>query len=240
MNILLDRIRRTLRGHGADLVAPADIRALPDEMRGSFTHALVIGIALDPVVIAGVITGPTHAYCEEYRNANRLLSHMVSIAADLLREAGHDADPIRPTTKGFDAVTLRTRFPHNAAATRAGIGWIGKNDLLVTPRFGSAVRLATVLTDADLGVSEPVDRSRCGSCTACVDTCPEKAPSGQEWEVPLDRDEFFDVRACYRTAKRFDEERGVGTPICGICIAACPWTTRYTEGERAPYNNPGS
>jgi len=240
MNTILDRIGRTLRGHGADLVEPADIRALPDEMRGSFTHALVIGIALDPVVIAGVITGPTHAYCEEYRNANRLLSHMVSIAADLLREAGHDADPIRPTTKGFDAVTLRTRFPHNAAATRAGIGWIGKNDLLVTREFGSAVRLATVLTDADLGVSEPVDRSRGGSCRACVEACPSMAPSGRRWRAGLDRDAFFNAGACFRTAQGFNEMNGFGATICGICIAVCPWTTRYTEGERAPYNNPGS
>jgi epoxyqueuosine reductase QueG len=233
---ILDRIRRTFRGHSVDIVAPADIRELPEDMRKSFTHALIIGVALDPVVIAAILDGPTREYCEEYRRANRLLSRLAGLAAGLLRGAGHDAESIEPTTQDFDTTTLRTRFPHKAAATRAGIGWIGKNDLLVTREFGSALRFATVLTDADLGPSEPVNRSSCGTCTACLDICPAKAPSGRSWEVSLDRDEFFDVQACYRTARRFDEERGFGASICGMCIAACPWTKIYLarEGAVAP------
>lgn len=150
MHEIVDRIRGILRGHGADLVEPADIRGLPADMRGAFTHAILLGVALDPEIIAGIIGGPTWDYCEEYRRANRLLSDLVNNATDLLIEAGHAADPVEPTTQGFDPGTLRARFSHKAAATRAGIGWIGKNDLLVTRAFGSALRFATVLTDADL------------------------------------------------------------------------------------------
>jgi epoxyqueuosine reductase len=231
MHETVNRIREALRARGAALAEPADIRELPADMRGEFTHALLIGVALDPEIIEGILGGPSWDYCEEYRRANRLLFILADTAADMLKEAGYSADPVEPTTQGFDKMSLRARFSHKAAATRAGVGWIGKNDLLITREYGSALRFAAVLTDADLGSPEPVNRSFCGSCTACLDICPGKAPSGKLWEAGMDRDEFFNVRACYEVAKGFSEENGFGASICGMCIAACPWTKRYIEGS---------
>ncbi len=216
-----------LRKSGASLVGFADLREIPGDTRGRFDYAVFIAAALDPTVIAEIVSGPTNRYQEEYRRANTLLSGLARRAAELLRERGFNALPAEPTSEHFDRVTLRTPLPHKTVATRAGMGWIGKNDLLITPEYGSAVRITSVLTDAVLEGAVPINHSRCGTCTACVDACPAGAPSGRHWEVTQDRDSFLDVQSCYHTAKDFKESLGFDATICGICIAVCPWTRNY-------------
>ncbi len=81
----------------------------------------------------------------------------------------------------------RTELPHKTVATRAGLGWIGKCALLVTRQFGSAVRLTSFLTDAELECAVPVTQSACRGCTLCVDTCPAGAVSGRQWSTEVDR-----------------------------------------------------
>ncbi len=136
--------------------------------------------------------------------------------------------PFAPTDVGIDDSTLSTRLPHKTTATRAGLGWIGKCALLVTEEFGPAVRLTTVLTDAELRVGEPVTASRCGQCMDCVQACPGRAPSGREWEAGISRDSFFDAFACRRTAREMAAKIGLDESVCGMCIAACPWTKTPT------------
>ena len=159
---MLDHLSDILRNHGADIVAPADLHETPPGPRGGLPRALVIGEALDPRIVAGITNGPTWEYCHEYRRANKLLSELAYLAARMLVDAGYRADPLEPTSEGFDKATLSARFSHKMAATRAGIGWIGKNDLLITSEFGSAVRYTTVLTDADIGSGIPIVSSKCG------------------------------------------------------------------------------
>ena len=108
------------------------------------------------------------------------------------------------------------------AATRAGLGWVGKSALLVTPEFGPAVRLTTVLTDAPLPVGQPVTESRCGQCRACVECCPGAAPRGAAWRRGVGRDELLDVEACRRGVRDASARRGLDVLVCGRCIAACP------------------
>lgn len=216
-----------LRESGASLVGFADLRELPKESRGNFTHGVFIAVALNPDIIAEIADGPTRRYNEEYCRANALLAQLSQQAAELLRANGFDALRKEPTSEEYDKVTMRSPLPHKTVATRAGMGWIGKNDLLITPEYGSAVRICSVLTNADLGSSVPVNSSRCGTCTVCVEACPAGAPSGRLWDVSKDRDSFYDVQACCRTATEFKNTRGFGHTICGICIAVCPWTRKY-------------
>jgi epoxyqueuosine reductase len=186
-------VEASLRESGANLVGFANLHEVLEDTREGFSHAVFIAVALDPAIIAEIETGPTMRYYEEYRRANALLSGLARQAAELLRERGFSVLPNESTSERFDRVTLRALLPHKTVATRAGMGWIGKNDLLITPEYGSAVQFTSMLTDAYLGSSEPVNRSRCGTCTACVDACPVGAPSGEHWDVSKDRDSFFDV-----------------------------------------------
>jgi epoxyqueuosine reductase QueG len=100
---------------------------------------------------------------------------------------------------------------------------------VITKACGSAIRLTTVLTDAPLETDHPLDESKCGTCSACVEICPAAAPSGTNWHLGLNRDDFFDAFACCRKATEFCEREGIDSTICGICIEACPWTKKYIK-----------
>jgi len=225
----LEEIRKTLLGSGAALVGFADMTAIPPEDRRGVGGALSIAMALDPAVVSRITKGPTKEYFREYQRANALLSELAHRASELLQECGFAAIALEPTTEEFDAVRLRAGLSHKIAATRSGLGWIGKNALVITKAFSSAIRLTTVLTDAPLGTGTPFDESRCGTCTACVEICPAKAPTGTNWRLGLYRDDFFDAWACCRKATEFCEREGIGSTICGICIEACPWTKKYLK-----------
>jgi epoxyqueuosine reductase len=225
----LEDIRKILLESGAALAGFADMRAIPEEERNGMNHALSIAVALDPGIVSRIAKGPTQEYFREYRRANELLSKLSHLAARLLAERGFAAIALEPTTEEFDAVKLRAGLSHKIAATRSGLGWIGKNALVITRPFGSAIRLTTVLTDASLETGHPFDESQCGTCMACVEICPAKAPSGRNWSLGLYRDEFFDAFACCRKATEFCEKEGIDSTICGICIEACPWTRKYVR-----------
>ena len=114
-------------------------------------------------------------------------------------------------------------------ALRAGLGWIGKCALLINKQFGAAFRLTTVLADLDIELSENINKSICGTCDKCVKICPANALSGAEWEMGMDREEYFDVLACFDMTQNFMKDRNISHHICGMCIAACPWTQKYIK-----------
>jgi len=225
----MDEIKERLYDLGVSLVGYADLSAVPKEARDGMQFAISIAVALDPAIIAGIESGPTAAYSDEYDRKNRFLDRLGAAAERLLEAQGHRAHALAATGVGIDWSTYSTRLPNKTAATRSGLGWIGQCALLVTEEFGSAVRLATVLTDAVLPVGDPVDVSRCGDCVACVEVCPGHAPSGRDWRLDMYRDEFFSAAACHAAARAKAAEAEIEHDVCGMCIVACPWTRRYIE-----------
>ncbi|KPL03582.1 MAG: hypothetical protein AMJ73_06165 [candidate division Zixibacteria bacterium SM1_73] len=224
------RIKEALLDEGASLVGFADLSETPADARHSMRFAVSIVVALNASIIENICAGPTQEYYSEYTKANALLSHLGQLTCSILRDHGHQAIPKAPTGVGIDPHTQSTVLPHKTVATRAGLGWIGKCALLVTDEYGSAIRLTTVLTDAELETAIPVDYSRCGDCVICVNSCPGKAPSGKNWNVNVYRNSFFDAFACASAAKEYALTKiGIDDTICGICISVCPWTMRYIE-----------
>ena len=122
---------------------------------------------------------------------------------------------------GQDNTTLMNRFPHKLAATRAGLGWIGKNCLLVTRESGPRVRLGAILLDADVPVNEAVTESECGECRLCVEACPYECLHDVNWRPGMERAELFDAFLCHN--RRNDFIRSIGRKHeCGLCLLACP------------------
>lgn len=228
--MLNDELQAFLKSQGAALIGYADLHEISPDVRGNYPFGVSIAVALGPRIIAGIEDGPNLPYFEEYKRANHLLGVLVDRAARFLEQKGYRASGFAATNAGIDPQTFSTKLPHKTVATRAGLGWIGKCALLVTPEYGSAVRLTTVLTNADLITGEPIDISQCGDCTACVDVCPGHAVTGRDWRVGMPRESLYDVFACRETTHEFEKTRkGVGDSICGMCIAACPWTIEYLK-----------
>ena len=115
-------------------------------------------------------------------------------------------------------------------AARAGVGFYGKNTMLITRRFGSWVVLGTVVSEAEVEPSAPLDLD-CGSCTLCIEACPTGA---------LDEAGVLDSTRClsYWTQapgpipENFREELGAQVYGCDICQDVCPWN-RGIEKRRA-------
>ncbi len=233
----MDELRDMLTEHGATLVGYADLSPLPAEVRAGLPRGVSLALALDPPIIAGIRNGPTAKYMELYRRSNALLTELAEAGAAFLRERGDRAEAWR-ATGGIDRGTLSVRTQHKTLATRAGLGWVGKCALLVTERWGSAVRFASILTDADLPVGEPVDESRCGECAACVDICPGEAPQGVNWRAGMERPEIFDAFACARHMRERQQRAGDDITICGMCIACCPYTLAYLRRSGIDPNAP--
>ncbi|MHC4438824.1 MAG: 4Fe-4S double cluster binding domain-containing protein, partial [Planctomycetota bacterium] len=173
----------------------------------------------------------TQRYYKEYLRVNMLLGKLCRQIADLLTTCGSKAKAVEATTEKFNARTLSMPVQHKTIATRAGLGWIGKSALLITEEYGPAVRLGSVLTDAEFEPGEPVDTSRCGNCRKCVDNCPANAINGHNWQVGNPRNVIYDAFACRDMARSLSSEQGIVSTICGICINVCPWTQKHISRE---------
>jgi epoxyqueuosine reductase len=120
-------------------------------------------------------------------------------------------------------------------AELAGLGWVGHNGLLITPRFGSWVLLATLITDLELAFDSPHPH-RCGGCRACLPACPTAAILG---------DGRIDARRCL--ANWTIETRGpIPEPIrdaaaqrhfgCDLCQEVCPWNRSPTAAASPDFD----
>ena len=227
--MLEERISKWVRDAGAVVVGFADLMPLDEATRQGFPRAVSFAMPLTPSIVADITQGPTEAYSAEYGRLNALLTQTAQDLASVIESRGGKAQA-RPATGDWTAATLRAPFQHKTAATLAGLGWIGKCALLVTPAYGSAVRWASVLTDAPLKTGTPVTESRCGDCTACVAICPGKACTGRAWRQGMPREEFWDPKACMAGMRTVSMARLQRSGICGMCIAACPFTRAYLRG----------
>ena len=233
MGTLNSQIESQLVEAGASLVGFADISGLPTAARGRMKSAISIAVALDVSIINEISEGPTRRYYHEYQRVNEFLTSLCASTVDDLKKRGSDTRAIDPTIRieGSAWKALATPLPHKTVATRAGLGWIGKSALLITQMYGPAVRLATVLTDATLEAGNPVDDSRCGDCTKCVDRCPAKAILGENWLKGSERESIYDAHACRAMATSLAGRMDIPATICGICIHACPWTQKYISRQ---------
>jgi epoxyqueuosine reductase len=222
---------------GADLVGIADVEPLkelnvdPPDLLEPFTRAVSIAIRLPMAVFEQIDDRPTPIYKSVYQTANLILDELAFRTAMALQKDGYQSLPI-PASQVLDRKNWLAAISHKAVARMAGLGWQGKNLLLITPQYGSRVRLATVLTSAPLHVDGPVN-NRCGDCTACQDACPAQAIKGISTETHYkNRNEALYFSQCLeKVVEDFAKIPEVGVPICGICIKVCPFG-RKTQAKK--------
>jgi epoxyqueuosine reductase len=210
-------------------VGHADMGKLLSGQYAQYRYAIVIVRKLDDVIVDSVSLGPNKAYLDHYYSVNNALAEIIIKMSFLLAESGILSMPVRPTVKESElapdyAKTLRMPFSHKMAATRAGLGWIGKTDLLITRKFGPRARLAAVLLKEKLfSTGRPVESSECGACSICVEACPAQACTGKLWNIKIDRDAFFDAFKCREKCRDLSAQNlNEKISLCGICVSVCP------------------
>ena len=135
-------------------------------------------------------------------------------------EAGIDFQiPLVP--KEHDVI-FRAPISAKDIAVHAGMGWIGKSDLFITPEWGPRVSLVGLVLNCDeLVPGTPITESKCGDCHACVDACPFHNIKGAEWAPGRPREERVDYARCSEMRARAKKvlHRKMA---CAKCICSCP------------------
>lgn len=193
----------------------------PSDHRGQlYPLAISFAVPMNPEVMATVRQGPNKAYADEYDRVNSKIDEISEKIEELVKTKGYEARKL-PSSDRTDPVALKGDFPHKTAATRAGLGWIGRSAQLITREHGPWIRLGTVFTNIPLAVGKPVTRSRCGKCRVCIEFCPAGALVGNDWQPGIPRENLLDAFTCDRWKKenyyRFNQGQN-----CGICAAVCP------------------
>ncbi len=154
-----------------------------------------------------------------------LLLRLQRLAERWLRERGFKCLVIPPDSDRINGKYIAKLYhlcSHKTAATCSGLGWIGKNGLIINKTYGSKLSWATVLTNAPLEADSPLTESQCGDCDFCVKNCPSGAISGSLWSrgEPLKRlvnyercKSFKKIRPCFKEK-----------PNCGLCVTICPYS----------------
>ena len=233
---------------GADLFGVADLRPVREfivnqggERLGSFTHGIAMGMGLLNTIvdhIAPEFPSDHSLYgWHLYKVVSPAVDSMAWHLARRIQERGYLALPI-PTSQYRAPGERIAIFSHKLAAHLAGLGWIGKNCLLITPEFGPRVRLASILTNCPLEAGQRID-DRCGDCQECVDACPAHALTGAEFcdEEGCEARLRAEVCGAYRDGKR----GGLGGSlrsghVCGLCLAVCPKAYPQERGWRHSLN----
>jgi len=228
---LSNRIHHLALSLGADYFGIADLVPSRDFIHGQggeraarYPRGVVMGIRLQDSLV-DLLPGRDREGAILYRHnsydvVNANLDLIALRVANLLQKEGSGAFPV-PASKRTSDEGICGIFSQKLAAHLAGLGWIGKSCLLVTPDHGPRVRWVTVLTDAPLEPTGSPMEPRCGECTACVDICPVHAFTGRMFSPGEPREARFDAAACDRYYKHLEKELGFAG-VCGLCLWACP------------------
>ncbi len=185
------------------------------EVARRLTTAISFGLAVQQSVLDTLTSRPNDIYKSHYRAINSRLDQIGLMLADTISRMGYQAMniPASQLLGPSPRYGNQAHLSHREVAYRAGLGWRGKNNLLVSSRFAGRLRLATVLTDLELP-PDPIMKGDCGGCRACAARCPADAIGPEVEDFRLDK--------CREQVLRFSRENNYGQMICGLCLNCCP------------------
>ena len=203
---------------GASLFGVANVKSLKrsfiflsPETLDSFPYGISLAVRLSDRVIEDLEDRPTRLYLHHYRQINYFLDQLALKISSFIQEEGWQALPI-PASQVLDWQKLKGHLSHKKVAQEAGLGWIGRSNLLVSPEYGARIRLVTILTNFPLQCDRRQEGT-CGPCKECLSACPAQAIKENQKD--------FDLGACFEQLRYFRKRDNIAHHICGLCVKAC-------------------
>jgi epoxyqueuosine reductase QueG len=155
-------------------------------------------------------------YSEEYIRLNNALN---KTAKKIATEINGIAIPATVTNRASEICQVEDYYAiaisHRVIAEQSGVGWRGKNELIVNPVLSCAIRMASIITDIPIEKTSPILNS-CGDCNACLDVC-----------------SFLRVKERLKNyreqCKRYISSLNLHSEVCGKCIKACYFDIVYRD-----------
>lgn len=217
-------IIQELGQHKIEFIHFVDVAGLTERENRGFPSAILFGVKCSPEYLKRVSDNPNYVpemIERNYFNDDEHYTHEMEmyrisdLLADFIGKNGYKtyslSDDNQRTTNNF--VGNKSNLPLKTLANLAGLGWIGKNNLLVNKEYGCCQHWGAVLTDMPLQtvLYEP-SAIQCGNCRTCLDICQPNALQGKTWEYGISREEIINVDKC---------------TTCLKCMVHCPWTQKY-------------
>lgn len=222
----MDGVEKYLLELGASKVGYADVEGLASELV-DLPNGISLVLKLPKEAMELVNDEDYEAYWKCFHAHIDKLTEIALKGEEYIKNLGYDAFALTMARNECDMEKLLSILPYKTIATKAGLGWIGRSALFVTPEYGSAVALGAILTDMPLEFGSPITDSQCDECTNCQDACPVNAINPQKWNDRLNREDIIDIESCGEYI--IDQYRnGLG---CTKCMSECKLTQKYLENS---------
>ena len=211
---LNQEITQLLENEGCKIFGFADLHILPMSVRQGFDTGIVMGVPYTAKGMKENLENNPNRFDNDSGETFEPLERFEKSVIKFLKEKGFKV------STNYRKTAFSGGVSHKMVGTLAGIGWIGRLAILTTKKYGPALRLTAVLSNAPFKCGKPITKSLCPpKCNACADICPTKAIKEGLWEQGIHRDAFFDVKACGKGRKNRQ-------PMCGLCISVCPYAKK--------------
>ena len=210
-------LKKFCLAEGLDLFGVAEISEIKNEFQispktlANLDKAICLGLRLSQAILSEMEQKPTKLYFHHYKIITSFLDQVALKLGNIIQKKGYSALPI-PATQIIDWEKNTAHLSHRKVGLLAGLGWIGRNNLLVNEKLGSQFRLVSILTNMPLSIDKP-SKKDCGNCRLCVKIC----PCGAIQESPVN----FDHKKCFDQLKSFQTQRQVEQFVCGVCVNIC-------------------
>ena len=227
------KIQRLLKPDCVDYIGYADLANYQKEIvefGGDIVKNYKYGISIGIVLPNSIVDFLPNRFDEniacEYKNhsyniINQRLNIIASKLSSYLNRLGYKALPIVAAERTNRDEAIPT-ISHKMIAHIAGLGWIGKNCLLITPEHGPRVRFISLLTNAPVKAKKNnLLQQKCNNCMECVNICPAHAIKGNNYKDGENRELRFEFIKCQ---EYFNQLKTKQTwDVCGMCLYACPY-----------------